>query len=235
RIQNMKKILFACCFLLFYPFSSDAGNLSVDEAFKKIFPQHKFESISPTSIKGVYEVYTGNQIYYFMPEAEVVITGNIITKDGVNLTRESNSKKMAAKMAKLPLESALKIGKGKTTVIEFTDPNCPYCRQAFQYFAARKDVTVYVFLIPLSHDSERKIRHIICSENKVKTYEDVMSGKLDKNAPLNICNDKKADDMIKTHRELASQAGIRATPTFHLKGNAIDGFEKDIIDNLLNQ
>ena len=29
----------------------------------------------------------------------------------------------------LNLDKALKIGTGKTTIIEFTDPDCPYCRQ----------------------------------------------------------------------------------------------------------
>src|SRR4030066_2347746 len=120
----MKKIsLTFAFFLLLLPAYAAAQNLSPEEAFKKSFPKHNFESITPSPVKGIYEVYTGNQIFYFMPENEIIITGNLITKDGVNLTRESNLKKMAVKMANLPLDSALKIGKGKTKILEFTDPN----------------------------------------------------------------------------------------------------------------
>ncbi len=231
----MKKVfLAACCILLLLPFLADADT-AVEEAFKKAFPQHKFESISPTPIKGVYEVYAGGQILYYLPEAEAIMTGNIITKEGVNLTHESNSKKMAVKMEKIPLESALKIGTGKTTVVEFTDPNCPYCRKASLYLSERKDVTTYVFLIPLSQDSERKIKHILCSKNKAKAYEDVMAGKLDNNAPLNLCENSKVDEQIKAHRQLATQVGIRATPTFYLKGKVVTGFEKNNMDNVLKK
>jgi thiol:disulfide interchange protein DsbC len=231
----MKKLLpTVLFFLLVLPTQIIAQNLSPEEAFRKSFPKQNFESITPSPVKGIYEVYTGNQIFYFMPENEIIITGNLITKDGVNLTRESNLKKMAAKMSKLPLASTLKIGKGKTKVVEFTDPNCPYCRRAFQFFDKRKDVTLYVFLIPLSQDSEKKIRHIFCSKDKIKAYKDAMSGKLDNNALLNTCDDKKAVELIKTHREFAAQAGVGATPTFFLKNTAVGGFEKNTLEKLLN-
>ncbi|HDQ04391.1 MAG TPA: DsbC family protein [Deltaproteobacteria bacterium] len=211
------------------------GGNSVEEAFKKSFPRQNFESISPTPIAGIYEVYAGNQTFYFSPEAEVIITGNIISKDGVNLTRQRHLQKMAPRMADLPLKSALKIGRGKTKVLEFTDPNCPYCRQAFQYFAKRKDVTLYVFLIPLSQDSEKKIRHIFCAKDKIKAYEDVMTGKMDSSAPFDACTDKKVEDTIKTHHNLTSQAGVRAAPTFYIKGEVAEGFEKNNIENILNK
>jgi len=231
----MKKILLTVLFFfLVLPTQITAQNLSPEEAFRKSFPKQNFESITPSPVKGIYEVYTGNQIFYFMPENEIIITGNLITKDGVNLTRESNLKKMAGKIAKLPLDSALKIGKGKTKVVEFTDPNCPYCHRAFEFFDGGKDVTLYVFLIPLSQDSEKKIRHIFCSKDKIKAYENVMSGKLDNNAPLNICNDKEVDDRVRTHRELAAQAGVGATPTFFLKNTAVGGFEKNTLDQLID-
>ncbi|HDS05685.1 MAG TPA: hypothetical protein ENN95_01460 [Deltaproteobacteria bacterium] len=61
-----------------------------------------------------------------------------------------------------------------------------------------------------------------------------MSGKLDNNAPLNSCNDKEVDDLVKTHRELAAQAGVGATPTFFLKNTAVGGFEKNSLDQLLD-
>ncbi len=230
----MKKlVLVVGCLLLILPVCAGAKKLTVEEKFQKSFPKNNFESIKPTSIKGVYEIYTGNQIYYFMPEADVIIYGDIISKDGVNITRESNLKKMTAKMANLPLDSALKIGNGKTTVIEFMDPDCHYCRQAYNFFSTRQDVTIYIFFFPLSQASERKIRHILCAPDKLKMFEDVMMGKFDNNTPLNICNDKKVDEIIRTHMRLDSQIGIRATPLFFIKGQLVNGFEVGTIEKLL--
>ncbi len=117
--------IFVLLFLLILPGCSVAKSPSVENKFKKSFPDRSFESIGPTSIKGLYEVYTGNQLYYYSPDADVLIYGQIITKDGVSLTRESYLKKMAPKMAKIPLDSAaLKIGSGKTVIVEFLDPDC---------------------------------------------------------------------------------------------------------------
>ena len=74
-------------------------SVSPIEKFKEdlFFPKNNFESITPTAIKGVYEVYTGNQIYYYMPKDNVIFYGPLISKDGVNITRESSLKKMAQK------------------------------------------------------------------------------------------------------------------------------------------
>ena len=230
----MKKLTVAIlCVLFLFPICVFAKDLPVAEKFKKSFPKNNFESITPTAIKGVYEVYTGNQIYYYMPKDDVILYGSLISKDGINITRESSMKKMAQKMAKLPLDSALKIGNGKTTVVEFMDPNCYHCRQAYKFFSQRQDITLYVFFFPLSKESGDKIKNILCSKDVSKTYDDVMNGKLDNNAPLPACTDKKVDETVKTHMRLASQIGVRGTPLFYIKGQVFDGFEPSAIEKLL--
>jgi thiol:disulfide interchange protein DsbC len=226
------------CVLFLFPIFVFAKDVSVKsgpitEKFKKEFPKNTFESLTPTEIKGVYEVYTGNQIYYYMPQNAVIIYGPIITKDGINLTRESYSKRMAQKMANLPLDSALKIGNGKTTVVEFMDPNCFHCRQAYKFFSQRQDVTMNIFFFPLSKESGDKVKHILCSKDVVKIYNDVMNGKFDNKAPLPACTDKKVDETVNTHRQIASQIGVRGTPLFYIKGQVVDGFDSSLIEKLL--
>lgn len=248
----MKKLTAVALFIFFlfpvYVFAKNASqsaknatapvakNVSrpVEEQFKKSFPKNNFESISPTAIKGIYEVSTGNQLYYYMPKDDIVLYGSLITKDGVNITRDSFLKKMAQKMANLPLDSALKIGNGKTIVVEFMDPNCYHCRQAYKFFSQRKDVTMNIFFFPLSKESGDKIKQILCSKDVLKTYDDVMNGKLDNNTqPAPACTDKKVDETVKTHLQLASQVGIRGTPLFFIKGQVVDGFDNPVIEKLL--
>ncbi|MGV8057076.1 MAG: DsbC family protein [Smithellaceae bacterium] len=230
----MKRItILIIFFLLILPGCVAAKNDSPEETFKKNFPGRSFESIVPTSVKGVYEVYTGNQIFYYAPEANILIYGHIVSKEGISLTRESYLKKMAPKMAQLPLDSALKIGKGKNVIIEFLDPDCFHCRESYKFFSPRKDVTVHVFFYPLSLISEKKIRHILCSADQLKTYEEAMTGKLDNNVPLNACKDAKVEEVIKTHKKLAAQIGITSTPFFYFKEQAIGGFEAPVFEQLL--
>ena len=233
----MKKLLVILvsvfCFL---PGCSSAQNVSPEQQFKKTYSTHKYETFAPTSIKGVYEVYNGQQIYYYLPEGDVIFLGNIISKDGQNLTQESNAKKMESKLTKLPLDKALKIGNGKTMVVEFIDPNCHYCRLSFNFFTKRmKDITLYVFFLPLSQDSANKIQYILCATDKAKAYDDVLGGKLDGNDKLNLCSDKDTQDMIKAHQEAVAKIGVRATPLFYIKGQVVSGFDQPAIEKLLTE
>lgn len=225
-------VLFVLCLSPAVVFATDSA---IEEQFRKSYPTNTFESITPTEIEGIYEIYSGNQIYYYMPGKDILIYGSLISKTGVNITHDSYLKKTASKMAKLPLESALKIGHGKTAVVEFIDPNCYYCRESYKFFSKRNDVTVYVFFFPLSRESSDKIKHILCSKDAAKAYADVMSGKLDNNAQLTICKDAKLDEKIKSHIQLASQVGLRGTPLFYIKGTVVDGFESPVIEKLLKE
>ncbi len=231
----MKKLTAVFLLILFiFPVWAFAKNSPIEEQFKKSFPKNNFESITPTAVKGVYEVYTGNQLYYYLPKDDVILYGTIVSKNGVNITRESYLKKVAQKMAKLPLDSALKIGNGKTVVVEFMDPNCYHCRQAYKFFSQRKDVTLNILFFPLSKESAGKIKHILCSKDVLKTYDDAMNGKLDNNTQLTACTDKKVDETVKAHMQLASQVGVRGTPLFYIKGQVVDGFDVSAIEKLLN-
>ena len=233
----MKKLLVILVSVFYFlPGCSSAQNLSPEQQFKKTYSTHKYETFAPTSIKGVYEVYNGQQIYYYLPEGDVIFLGNIISKDGQNLTQESNAKKMESKLAKLPLDKALKIGNGKKKVVKFTDPNCPYCRRAFEFFDKRKDdVTLYVFFLPLSQDSANKIQHIFCANDKTKAYDDVLGGKLDGNAQLNLCKDKNVEELIKANGEASAKIGVRSTPLFYIKGKVVSGFDQPAIEKLLTE
>ncbi|OPY81908.1 MAG: putative thiol:disulfide interchange protein DsbC precursor [Smithella sp. PtaU1.Bin162] len=232
----MKRItVFLLFLLLTMPVWATAKDLSPEEMFKANFPGRSFESITPAVIPGVYEVYTGNQLYYYAPEANILIYGNMVSKEGINLTRESYLKKIAPKMAQLPLDSALKIGEGKNVIVEFIDPDCFHCRESYKYFSRRKDVTMYIFFYPLSSLSEKKILHILCGPDQLKVYNEMMGGYLDNKAKWDACTDKKAEETMKTHKKLAARIGIRSTPFFYLKGQAVDGFELPILEQLLKK
>ncbi len=231
-MKKLAMILLSVFF--FFPACSSLQTISPEEQFKNNYPQHTYETFAPTSIKGIYEVYNGRQVYYYLPEGDFLLLGNIISKDGKNLTQESNAKRMAAKLVNLPLDKALKIGNGKTIIVEFIDPNCHYCRLSFNFLNKLKnDFTIYAFFFPLSQDSERKIRHIFCAKDKAKAYEDVLSGKLDGSAQLNLCNNEEAEDMMKTNKQIGAQIGIQATPLFYIKGKVVNGFDQPAIEKLL--
>jgi glutaredoxin len=119
-------------------------------------------------------------------------------------------------------------------VIEFTDPDCPYCRKASEYLKGKNDMTRYVYFIPMpAHkDAENKARFILCSNDKAKAYEEVMSGKYD-HRKVDACSDEKVSTLLKEHRELAAKAGVTGTPSFWINGQFVVGANIPAIEGIL--
>jgi thiol:disulfide interchange protein DsbC len=207
---------------------------TTEEALKKDFPSFTFDSVMPTPVKGVYAViYAGQEVVYYLPESGILITGEMIAKGGINMTEEVKGELLSRHYQEIPLDKGIKIGMGKCTVVEITDPNCPYCRSGSQYFAGKTDVTRYVLFWPLSPDSEQKVRHILCAKDRVKMYEEVMAGKYDQGATLSICQDPAVDELMKFYKELGAKIGMSGTPVYFINGKAVRGANVPLIEVLL--
>ena len=218
---------------------SSAAPITPEAAFRSAFPQIPFDSITPTEITGLYEVVSGQNIFYYHPEKDLVITGELVGKDLKSRTAERKQALASTLMAKavkavkeLPLDKAVKVGSGKKVVIEFTDPDCPYCRKGSEYFSKRSDVTRYVFFAPLAHPAAiKKIEYILSAENKAEAYDAMMFGQ---EIPANA---KPASDEVKKlaqeHLALARKVGIQGTPTFFVKDQQVVGADVQKLDELL--
>lgn len=208
-----------------------------EESFRKSFPDIPAESVTPTNILGVYEVVAGGRVAYYAPGPEYLVIGEIITKDRKNLTQERNAELQGKKFKDLPLEKALKIGSGPHTVIEITDPDCPFCRKASDYLATRNDITRYIFLYPISSihpNAEAKIRYVFCAQDRAKAYEEAMTGKLD-DMKFTTCDDAAAAELVKAHKESGDKIGISGlgTPMFVIDGQFVKGANIPQIEKIL--
>jgi thiol:disulfide interchange protein DsbC len=196
-----------------------AGSEKIEETFKKAFPSVPFDSIKSTDIKGVYEVSKGSELIYFIADPGYLFIGDIVSKEGKSLTEERKGALSAEKAKDLPLDKAIKIGSGKNTIVEFTDPDCPYCRKASEFLEQKKDVARYIFFLPLPMhpDAENKVKYIFCAEDKAKAYEDAMKGKLD-DQKYEKCEKPEAIALLNLHKEIAGKMGINGTPFFIVNG-----------------
>jgi thiol:disulfide interchange protein DsbC len=226
--MNMRpKVFFAFCALIVIMTGTSLQAATPEESFRNSYPHYPLESITPTAVPGIYEIVVQGRIAYYAPGPEYIFTGAIITPDGKNLTQERNKEIVGKKFKDLPLERALKIGGGPHTVIEITDPDCPFCRKASAFFIGRNDVTRYIFLYALSSihpNAEAKIRQIFCAEDKAKSYDEVMAGKLD-DMKFTPCKNDEVDVLFKAHREIGDRIGVSSigTPLFLIDGQVING------------
>lgn len=133
------------------------------------------------------------------------------------------------------LAKAVKVGSGKTLVIEFTDPDCPYCRKGSEFFRNRQDVTRYIFLnpLPMHPDARGKADYILSSSDKAKAYEEVFSGRFDGKKPEGITTE--GIKLTEEHMAIAREANATSTPTFIICGRIIQGFDQAKIEGMLGK
>ncbi len=137
----------------------------------------------------------------------------------------------------LDLSKALVVGNGPKMVIEFTDPDCPFCRKAAAYFNNRRDVTLYIFFTPLAmHPHARqKAQYILSGSDKSRLYHEVMAGAVDK-TPVHVLTSTPAGvKLLDEQQAIARKNGVDATPTFMIMGRIVEGFDQHKIEELLGK
>ncbi|MDD2736738.1 MAG: DsbC family protein [Desulfuromonadaceae bacterium] len=205
------------------------------ENLMKSFPNLTLDGFRESPLKGLYEITAGEQVFYFSPEGYLFF-GEIWTKDGKNLTAEMREKVAADRIKDLPLDKALKIGTGSKRVIEFTDPDCPYCRKVDSFLAKRTDVTRYVYFVPLRKihpDAEKKARYILSHADRQKAFLEVFGGKFD-GKPIPVAEGVQ-QSQLEEMEKIASGIGVRGTPALWIDGAHVNGADLQRISGLLDK
>jgi len=197
------------------------------------------EAVEKTPIEGIYEIVAnkGSIIFYYAPKSGLIIFGEIYDKNKKSLTQERHDQIQAGKIKDIPLDKAIIIGTGKKKVIEFSDPDCPYCRKAALYFKD-KNVTKYVYLIPITQlhpKSEEKAKYILTAADRAKAYYEVMSGAKDKDDLSNQKVSKEVNDLYQSQQNIGSSIGITGTPVFWINGKYVPGANIKMFDELLEK
>ncbi|WP_461829307.1 thioredoxin fold domain-containing protein [Aquifex sp.] len=111
----------------------------------------------------------------------------------------------------LPLDKAVKLGKGEKVLIIFVNPDCPHCRNEWKVLRKHLDkLKIYAFVIPFKGWGEENLKkslYIVCSENPEKAFDEVLTGKMD-NKDIN----PPTCDKLEAHFKAAEIVGLRAVP-----------------------
>jgi len=233
----VKKIMPAVMALFLCASVSHAEESITIQILHKTFPNVKAERAEKSVIPGLYEVEAGNNVFYFEPRNGYLIFGDIVTKEGKNLSAEKRQELLSRRVKEIPLEKGIKIGNGKNVVIEFTDPDCPFCRKAADWLEKnREGVTRYVFFYPIARlhpRAEAKAKYVLGSKDREKAYHEVMSGALDNTDISKLKLAEKAGAILEEHRQLAMKAGVFSTPTLWVNGKHVPGADLPLIEKYL--
>lgn len=229
----MRKIIAVLSFMIFVAcfYTASAEAMKANEVRQKLsaqFTNFKITDVKESEIAGLYEVTAGGNIMY--SDGNYLMMGHMFDFTGKDLTQEKINGLTAKAAAELDKNLAIKIGTGKKEVVEFTDPECPYCLKAEGFFEDA-DVTRYVYFFPLSFhkNAERLALDILCSDNPEAEYHAVIkavsSGQAD-SYKTQACESGR--ERLKKMVDATQKLSIRGTPFFFIDGKAISGADPAI-------
>ena len=210
------------------------------EDFEAKYPEVKDVEISK-SFENFYSIKNQDLSEVFIStDFKYLIRGTVLnleTGHNVNVNSESNSKSYIKTngnsnskimISDLNLDDAIKIGSGINRLYIFSDPQCPYCKNLENTFKKIKDVTIYIFPLPLIsiHPLSEEIAiSIWCSENREKSWTQYVEQSME---PL----PKSCSNPIQRVASLASKFSRNATPTivFSDGSKVIGAVEADFIN-----
>ena len=178
----------------------------------------KVEGVQATPMPGIYEVRfrgsDGMQIVYTNADATHIIVGRLLdAKTDRDLTEERLRKFSAINMETLPYDLAVKVqrGNGKRSLVIFSDPYCPACKQFEKVLATVDDITIHYFMYPVIRpELAEHSRAVWCAPDRSKAWLDLaLRGKP-------IASAVKCDAPIDKVLDLGGKLGVRSTPTLFL-------------------
>lgn len=236
----MKKIaiLSMILTLMFVSRAFAAGNIFLK--VQSVIPHTKIKTVETSPVPGIYTaVLYNNQIIYVAPKEGIILFGSMYTKTGKDLTylqMTNLQEKQSQKLLKtINLKKAIKIGRGPVKVIEFLDPDCPFCRLSMKLFAKpelAKRMTRYIFLIPqptIHPHSFAMAEFILNHKNKAKWLNKVMTGSLAKVRYDKIKASKEALNLINYDMNTAKRFGIYGVPYFVIGRSVVLGLNVQTI------
>jgi thiol:disulfide interchange protein DsbC len=191
----------------------------------------------PAPIMGLYEFVSNDTMLYYSPDKNLLFVGEIYAKDGHSVTAASLAALQKEMANNLPLDKALKIGNGPKRIIEFTDPECPYC-QAYNKFVSRNEaqLTRYVFFFPLTelHPKAAAMAvHILCARDPQATFKKIYA----REPVLTELNDcATGRELLAKQVAIGRHFGVNSTPSLILgDGERVNGFDRARIAKFLSQ
>lgn len=207
--------------------------------FRDSFKNMPVDSVAPSEVAGVYEVYSQGKVFYFAPAANVILFGEFYTTGGESLTQKKIASYLQSRALDIPADVGVTVGEGATEMVAFLDPNCGHCRQAHDWLEKRefKDIKLRaIFLQMAPTDPNYALAsQFVCAPQDLRREALRQLYAHEVPAPgQHYLNCDGAAAQLQAQADIAKKLGVEGTPTFLLKGQTVLGFDQARLETLLS-
>lgn len=213
--------------------AAEAAQRQLHETFTNL----KFEEFGPAPVKGpIYQAVAGGRILYYAPTSEHILFATVYDRNGINVTALAQEASERKRLKLIDPTKALVIGPDKApTVIEFTDPDCPYCRALEKFWATKaaegKPARRLVYFVSGIHPAAAaKAEHILCSPDREAAFHAIYAGA----APKELAKCAAGATKVAADAEIVREIGVAGTPTLIVNGKLISGFQQAELEAFLD-
>ena len=210
---------------------------AAEKQLRQTFTNLQFEDFGPSPVAGpIYQASAGGRLIYYAPQSEHILFATIYDRNGLNLTALDQENRARKQLSAIDPAQALAIGpENAPIIIEFTDPDCPYCRALDRFWATKaaegKPVRRLIFFVSGIHpDAASKAEHILCSPEPAAAFKAIYNGA--KPAKLETCPKGRAK--VEADSALVRKIGVSGTPTLIANGTIISGFQQAQLEAFLD-
>jgi thiol:disulfide interchange protein DsbC len=196
---------------------------------RQTFTNLQFEEFGPSPVKGpIYQAMAGGRVLYFAPESGHLLFAAVYDRNGVNVTALAQDMSARKRLGAIDPKQALVIGPaGARQVIEFTDPDCPYCQALERFWLAKaaegKPVRRLVYFVSGIHpEAAAKAEHILCSPNPEAAFTAIYAG----NRPATLLKCAAGAAKVAADARTVKAMGVAGTPTLFVGGKLVSGFQQ---------
>jgi thiol:disulfide interchange protein DsbC len=207
--------------------SDQAAEKAIRASLQQHMPSLPVDSVTPTPVKGLYQIISKGQIAYVTEDGQFLLAGSLIDlKNQQNLTARVRDQERLKLLAKVPADRKLVFpakGERKHTITILTDPTCPYCEKLHSEVPALQAAGIQVnyILTPRSGPGTPgfvESSQIMCSDKPMPILESAFARK-------KISGDACKNKEIEANIDLASALGLSGTPFIVMPdGSAIPGY-----------
>lgn len=205
---------------------------------RQTFTNLQFEDFGPSPVKGpIYQAIAGGRVLYFAPESGHLLFAAVYDRNGVNVTALAQDASARKRLGAIDPKQALVIGPpGARQVIEFTDPDCPYCQALERFWIAKaaegKPVQRLVYFVSGIHpEAAAKAEHILCSPDREAAFTAIYAGK----RPTTLLKCPAGAAKVAADARTVKAMGVSGTPTLFVEGKLVSGFQQAELEAFISE